>query len=366
MNLIFDGHHFFYKTLFAFGGQSKSKKLLQSKKEQEMFVRKVATDVSHAIRHFEHPDKVVFTLDSRSWRKEIPMGSDEVGYKGDRVRDEGVHWDNFYHSIEEFAQIIQEKGFIVSKEKGAECDDLLYLWSEQFLQDGEDSVIITGDGDMKQCAQYNHKNFVVVFNPNSKSKKLITPQGFGEWIASASSHFDLFDANTFINTNKDIIVSLMSKIEVEELNTHKFLLEKIILGDGGDSIPSIWTWKKGEKKYRVTQSKAEMIYADLPLGMPIGDLPLCTGTIALGIEKYCKQTADVPLLEEHIKRNLQLIYLDKSVIPETIQRDFRATYRIFGSQRLKITKYDLQTLLSGSKYLSEPKSFSSDFFSNFE
>jgi hypothetical protein len=79
-----------------------------------MFVRKVATDVSHAIRNFEHPNKVVFTFDSRSWRKDIPMETDDIDYKGNRTKDDSVNWDNFYQSINDFAEIIKEKGFIVS------------------------------------------------------------------------------------------------------------------------------------------------------------------------------------------------------------------------------------------------------------
>ena len=366
MNLIFDGHYFFYKTLFAFGGYASTKKLLNSKKEQEMFVRKVATDVSHAIRNFEHPTKVVFTFDSRSWRKDIPMETDDINYKGNRTKDDSVNWENFYQSINDFAEIIKEKGFIVSKEKSAECDDLLYLWSDQFFKAGEDSVIITGDGDMKQCVRHNNKNFVVAFNPNSKSRKLIVPTGFSKWIEAAASHFDLFDANTFINASKDVISGLMRKVEVEEINTHKFIIEKIIIGDSGDAVPPIWSWKKGEKTYKITPQKAGLIYADLPVDVKVMDLKLYTETISAGITNYCKQTAGIEELRARIERNVKLVYLNSDVIPETIQEDFHKTYKLFGSQRLKITKYDINTLLSGTKFITEKKSFSSDFFSNFE
>ena len=71
MNLIFDGNYFFYKTLFIFGGYGGGKRLLDDKKDQDMFMRKVATDMSHAIRNFGNPNKIIFTIDARSWRKDV-------------------------------------------------------------------------------------------------------------------------------------------------------------------------------------------------------------------------------------------------------------------------------------------------------
>ena len=167
MTLIFDGNYLFYKTLFIFSGYSSGKKLLEDEKDQAMFMRKIATDMSHAIRAFGNPDRIVFTIDSRSWRKDIEI--EDGAYKGTRTRDEtAVDWNTFYKCMNEFGEILSKKGIIVSKEERAEGDDLMFLWADRFFQAGEDSVIITGDKDLTQCIRMNDKNFVVVYNPNSK------------------------------------------------------------------------------------------------------------------------------------------------------------------------------------------------------
>jgi len=178
MNLIFDGNYLFYKTLFIFGQYgSKGEKVLSSDKDQSMFMRKIATDMAHAIRTFGNPTRVVFTIDSRSWRKEVEI--EEGGYKSNRDKDESViDWDTFYKLMNEFGEIIAEKGYIVSREPRAEGDDLMYLWADEFFNNGEDSVIITGDKDMYQVVKCNNVNFIAVYNPNSKTRKIVGPTGF--------------------------------------------------------------------------------------------------------------------------------------------------------------------------------------------
>ena len=71
MNLIFDGNYLFYKTLFIFGSYAKKGKVLSTDTDQEMFIRKIATDMTHAIRSFGNPSRIIFTIDSRSWRKDV-------------------------------------------------------------------------------------------------------------------------------------------------------------------------------------------------------------------------------------------------------------------------------------------------------
>jgi hypothetical protein len=110
MNLIIDGNYMFYKTLFIFGSYTKGGRVLESKTDQEMFIRKIATDMSHAIRTFGNPTRVIFTIDSRSWRKEIEI--EEGGYKSNREKDETkIDWDSFYKCMNEFGQILKAKGF---------------------------------------------------------------------------------------------------------------------------------------------------------------------------------------------------------------------------------------------------------------
>jgi 5'-3' exonuclease len=367
MNIIVDGNYLFYKTLFIFGGYSKGGKLLSSNTDQEMFMRKVATDLSHAIRTFGNPSRVIFTIDSRSWRKDIEI--EDGGYKSNREKDESaIDWDVFYKCMNEFGTILAKKGFIVSKEERAEGDDLMYLWADRFFQDGQDSVIVTGDKDLTQCVKFNGKNFIVVYNPNSKNRKIVAPQGFSQWLKA--EEYDLFDASTFMNRNKDLIAEALSAVTVEEIDAAYMIFEKVITGDAGDAVPSIWTWENKGKTYRVTGSKAARIYEIMQMSNPINDvmdLPSRCIEVANGISAACKQVAPAEAIRSRLERNLKLVYLDKRIIPADIQEAFTAAYsKEEDTKELSAQKYDMSVILEGTRFISGGRTFEADIFSQFK
>jgi 5'-3' exonuclease len=371
VNLIFDGNYFFYKTIHTFGSYAKGK-VLSDEKDQGMFMRKVATDMAHAIRAFGNPSKIVFTIDSRSWRKDVAI--EEGSYKSNRDKDESspVDWDAFYKCMNEFGDILDKKGFITSREPRAEGDDLMHLWSEAFYENGEDSVIVTGDKDMNQCVKYNDNNFIISYNPNSKNRKFVAPDGFGKWLKK--TEYDLFDASTFMNNSKDLIAEAMNAVPLEEIDPNYVIFEKVLTGDGGDTVPSVWTWKSTtksgkEQTNKVTPSKAERIYEIVnrtKFMSDILDMPERSTEITNGIIATCKQNPTTEIIKSRIKRNIQLVCLDKRVIPTDIVESFENSYKLKGSKTLPAANYDMNYLLAGTKFLSGGKSFEADIFKAFE
>jgi 5'-3' exonuclease len=367
MNLIIDGNYMFYKTLFIFGGYAKSGRVLESKADQEMFIRKIATDMSHAIRTFGNPTRVIFTIDSRSWRKEIEI--EEGGYKSNREKDESkIDWDAFYKCMNEFGQILQTRGFIVSKEERAEGDDLMYLWADRLFSLGQDSVIITGDKDLTQCVKFNGKNFIVVYNPNSKSRKIVAPQGFSQWLKA--EEYDLFDASTFMNRSKDLIAEALSSVPVEEIDAEYLIFEKVIIGDAGDAVPPVWTWESKGKTFRVTPSKCQRMWEIINNVEPVTDvmdLPSRPSEISLAINSTCKQNPPIKAIESRLERNIKLVYLDKRVIPADIQDAFENSFNdIATSKELSAKTYDMSHLLEGTRFISGGRTFEADIFSQFK
>jgi len=367
MNLIFDGNYLFYKTLFIFGGYAKSGKLLEDKADQEMFIRKIATDMTHAIRTFGNPSRVVFTIDSKSWRKEVEI--EEGGYKSNRDKSESnIDWDAFYKCMNEFGIILQKKGFIVSKEERAEGDDLMYLWSEAFYKDGQDSVIVTGDRDMYQCTRFDGKNFVVVYNPNSKNRKIVAPKGFSAWLKT--EEYDLFDASTFMNRSKDLIQEAMSAVAIEEIDRDYYIFEKVIIGDAGDAVPPVWTWESKGKTYRITPAKAQRMYEIVNMMKPVEDvydLPQRAQEISNAINAACKQVVPADVIRPRLERNLQLVFLDCRVIPTDIQSAFEAAYaKSQEKKELSAQLYDMVHILEGTRFISAGRTFEADIFSQFK
>ena len=374
LNLIIDGNYFFYKTLFIFGSYQKdpygggsTNKVLESKKEQEMFIRKLAMDLCHVIRVFGNPYRIIFTIDSRSWRKDIEI--EDGSYKGNREeKSVEIDWTSFYACMGEFAEVLKNHNIIISKEEKAEGDDLMYLWANQLLEMGNDSVIITGDRDLNQCISFNGKNFVIAYNPNSKNEKVTAPLGFSAWLKN--EEYDLFDASTYMNRTKDVISEVLTSVPIDEKDPKYLIFEKVITGDAGDAVPSIWTWEKGGKTYRVTPAKASRMYEILNLSKPVTDvfdLPNRSEEIAKAIEATCKQTPASSVIKSRLERNLKLVYLDKRIIPTSIQEKFSLSFEDKAvAKQLSSKIYDMNALLEGTRFISEGKTFEADIFSQFK
>jgi hypothetical protein len=367
MNIIIDGNYLFYKTLYIFGGYgSKDMKTLESKQEQEMFIRKVATDMSYAIRTFGNPTRIILTIDSKSWRKEIDI--ENGGYKTNRDKgDSPIDWDSFYKCMNEFAAVLERKGVIVSKEERAEGDDLMYLWANELFKAGQDCIIVTGDRDLTQCVKFDGKNYVVVYNPNSKSRKIVAPLGFGEWLKSGD--YDLFDASTFMNSGKDLIAEAANSVPIEEIDADYLIFEKVITGDAGDTVPPVWSWENKGKTFRVTPAKATRIYEVVNMMKPVEDIYQLSHRaeeISNAINSVCKQSTTAAIIKPRIERNLQLVFLDTRVIPVDIVGSFNASYLVDFKKTLSAKAYDMSYFLEGSRFISGGKTFEADIFAKFD
>ena len=69
---VIDGNYFLFRTLYVLPRKSKKTEMLATDEDATVFMRKLATDFAYQIRLFEGLiDKVVWTIDSRSWRKDF-------------------------------------------------------------------------------------------------------------------------------------------------------------------------------------------------------------------------------------------------------------------------------------------------------
>jgi 5'-3' exonuclease len=362
--LIFDGNYLFYKSLFVFSSYGKSGKLLEDDNDQAMFIRKIATDMSYAIRQFGNPDHVIFTIDSRSWRKDIAI--EDGSYKSNRGKDEStVNWENFYNLMNEFSKVLLSRGFVVSRQEKAEGDDLMALWSKALLENGMDSITITGDKDLTQTVALNTDgNFSVVYNPNSKSRKIVAPKGFRSWVNT--DKVDIFNTDSYMNRGKDLIQDALNSIDIEEIDPFYVIFEKVIMGDAGDAVPPIFTWQKDNKTFRITPAKCQRIWEILNNVKPltdIMDLPGRAAEIAMAISATVKHNPPVDLIRHNLERNIQLVFLDERVIPITIQEEFRPHFEaLLRRKTLSAKTYDMNAILEGSRYIKDGKTFEADIF----
>ena len=266
-NAIFDLSNMFFRSLYIVGGYGVKSYTFDNQTELDQLMRKVATDVSQVIRQV-NPSRILFALDSKSWRKEISIDEND-GYKAQRTKSEHVNWDNVFKIMKEFSDILETNGFIVSRFERAEADDLMALWRNEFLfEQGQHVIIVSADEDVRQLV--NTFNFGVnkvalctVFNPFTQGKnsikKLFVPKEFFEWIKD-DNNGDIFDRSIDVDKEDFQRISNDPKVKVEEIDGEEIAMRKIFCGDDGDNVPAIYTWLNDKgKEVRITDSKYRKI-----------------------------------------------------------------------------------------------------------
>jgi hypothetical protein len=381
INVIIDYPNIFYRATFLTSNYGKNKYTFDNQKEVDQLMRKVATDVT-AILRTTNPSRTIFTLDSKSWRKEIEIEENE-GYKGNRKKSEFINWDNIYKTMDEFAQILKNNNFIVSKIDKAEADDLIALWSDKILNNlNEHIIIVSGDEDIRQLVQSlninDKKIFVTVYNPfmmgKNATKKLFVSLDFEKWLNDDTDPGDFF--NRAVDTDKEDFKRLLNeRIKLEPIIGSEIALRKIFCGDDGDNIPAIHTWLKENKhdivkKVRVTES----IYAKIKTALNFKYYTdLLDNSTQLIIANYLSELAKTPIsfkIDERINRQLKLVVLSKELFPKDIVSDFNkhADESLQNPNIPPIQGWNMVTLLDGTKYVNASKPYikESDIFNNID
>lgn len=376
INVLIDGNYIFHKTFGVFGGYGNKnpEDILGSENEQSMFIRKISTDLCASLRSIPVGGKLVFTADSRSWRKDVEI--EGGGYKSNRVKDEEVDWTVFFHLLESFGNHLEKMGFIFSKVTGAEGDDLLYFWADYLNTKGQNCIILSGDKDMHQLARWKNDNWTIVWNANSKKNTLSVPQGWVEKWLNRKENPSIFEMSSVMDPDKEKMKEFVQKNEVIEINPRDFIFIKMLIGDKGDAVPGIWESTLDGKSIRVTPKKAEAILQSLQetkwRETSFADLICDTEFLdwisgySLRLIKEIDNTENRLKASENLKRNYKLMWLDKTVIPmEVITRSVEELKRGITLPKKSIT-LDRVKILEGTTWIaksSAPSQF--DPFKNF-
>ena len=124
----------------------------------------------------------------------------------------------------------------------------------------------------------------------------------------------------------------------------------------------------GCNEYRDIQAAAKClrIWEILNLAKPVEDimdLPNRAAEIANAISATVKQNPPVDLIRHNLQRNIQLVYLDERVTPTQKIEEFRPHFEaLCKRKKLSARTYDMHTLLEGTRYISEGKTFEADIF----
>lgn len=364
--LVIDGNYFLFRTLYVLPRGSKSKALLESNDEVQSFMSKLATDFSYQVRLFEGLiDKIVWTVDSRSWRKDFYP---EADYKGNRKQDSGINWENFSKVSEDFISVLSRKGVIISKVDGAEGDDLMYAWNTESVANDKSVIMFTGDRDIVQLVNKSASgSYTILFSP--AHKKLYTFQGFSEWMNSddeieTNDIFDMMKVSVSPeNQTKKLLQVLVKKkkVSILEVDPEEFRFAKVLTGDAGDNVsPAYWYVLNG-RRYGISDKKAAEIIAEFKQKhgtlshMYLYNNELITDLANITIRVMKAKHMSREQIIANIRANVNLMVLSSESIPDGILDEmFR-----FVESKLNINNLDLKgitsmkLLLEGTSYKAE-------------
>ena len=332
MVILIDGNYLMHSeySVFAGYGGGKSESPLKSDRDQADFMQGVSTKFFHILSVLPVTSKIVFCIDSRSWRKSviIPDGGykssreDKDGNKGSMTKETK---DIFYNLISEFSSALKSAGIMVSKVEGAEGDDLLYKWVKKMNSLGESCIVVSGDKDLAQVVKGGDV-WTIVWNNNSQRNKIYALPEWSAWLSQDKREQDIFSFSVIDEAEEIRKMLRVNKIPVEIMDVDRFMLNKVLLGDDGDDVPAVWKIKKGDKFVRVTpKPAAAIIEAFDKLGtftLPSfyndeSSLDILAGVIlrVMGDIDGKDQRAAVIVC---LKRNLDLMWLSDIVIPGNV------------------------------------------------
>ena len=379
---VIDGNYFLFRTLYFLPRKSKKTEMLGTDEDATVFMRKLATDFAYQIRLFEGLiDKVVWTIDSRSWRKDFYP---EAEYKGNRKQDSSINWANFSKVTEEFTQLLIKQGVIYSKVNGAEGDDLMYAWNTESLANDKSVIMFTGDKDLVQLVNKskNNNTHTILFSP--AHKKLYTYQGFSEWLTTEEKETstDLFDvlktSSSPESQSKKLLSSIISKkkVSVIEVDPEDFRFRKVLTGDSGDNVPPAY-WHisspKGGKprRYGISEAKATAIISEFKekhgslSHMYLYEDGYITDLANILIRHMKAKHMSREQIISNLKSNVNLMVLSSHTIPEGILDDmFKLVESQININELALPNVStMKKIVEGTKHDGDDNSaFKASFF----
>lgn len=379
--LIIDGNYFVHSRLFVLP-RPKGKQLLEDREGQEQFMRKLCIDFASEVRKMTpFVDQIVVAVDSKSWRKDLFPTAE---YKGTRVADSSVNWENVFNIYTEFQDILAAQGVIIHKVPGAEADDILFGWSTQLNNEGKNCIVWTGDRDLIQLVNYNEATDAYTLWYYNSKRKLIAFEGFETLINKPNEVeisnddllFNMGSADVLNEQLKGDFINWIAKnsVEIEEINCDDFIFSKILQGDKSDNIQSVVSWTKRTssgsiRNYSITEKQAIQIlekYREIEGNFHIDHFfsEVQVKTIVDMIHDVVgKSTIDEIRLR--FNQNLDLMLLHYNTIPGGIQKaiyneiekDLKVETRLAGLTQMEKILEGTQWNTKGSTGSGAPKSF---------
>lgn len=318
LNLIIDGNYILIKSVFMLF----KSKLLYS--ELDTLLYKEVNKLSELYAF----DNVYFATDSiLNWRKKI-----YPEYKAKRVKSEDIDWDFVFKTYDEFKERLASKPNInLLSIPLAEGDDIIAYITKESNKLGYSNLIVSSDGDGFQLLDYDISDcwINIIYNNKKTDEKVFLPPNYKVFFShadNASKNQSLFDDDD-ISEISNFLKHFIVKSKMVEKNKERSLFVKLVFGDVGDNIKSIYEGQTATGKPRgIGEIGAENLYDLYKETYPedidfFGDLFVNRlSELVCYVKKVNPATLDEvkSKVKNNIIFNMRLIVLDERYIPSDI------------------------------------------------
>jgi len=311
INLILDGNYLLQRNVFSLHKNNLLYGALETSLEMSV----------NNYRQWFGFENVYFVSDSKekSWRKQHYNE-----YKGNRKKDTDIDWEFVYNTYDAFKANLASKVKILEYSQ-VEGDDWISYIAQTANKEGISNLIVSNDYDIKQLIKYELDPLWINIMSNEvyTNQKIFLPENyqiFLDKVKSAAINNDIF---TLSNDGEflGMVASFMERYEVNEVNATESLVIKLISGDAGDNILSVWALEKNGKRRGIGGAGAKSLYDTYEL--EFGDVDINADDFLDNIaDLICEKKKLVRSNEfDKIKQNLELNYKIINLSLENIPQD---------------------------------------------
>lgn len=282
-------------------------------------VNMMAKSINIMLNRFPFIDNMILVSDGGSWRKNIqkPSSRAEVEYKGNRETQEEFDWNYIWPALKILSNNFVRNNITYSCSKDIEGDDWIWYWSKKLSNVGTNCIIWSSDNDLKQLVTNNVESNAFVMWYNDKCGGYLH-NSLEEKNANDEDMLDFFlTPPTSYNPTLEKVKSIL-KSKISYIYPSNIILSKVMCGDAGDNIKPAAVYVKNGRNYGLTQK----MWEDISETTKISTIQNLIGNENLAAKYICeyknfkKENVSKQVVLENIKYNIQLVWLDKSIIPE--------------------------------------------------
>lgn len=267
---------------------------------------------------------VVLVADNKSWRRDIPKPPciQGVEYKGNREFESNTDWNYVWKAMDILIDRLNAFGVTTCRLYGIEGDDWCWWWSRKLNAQGINVITWTSDNDVKQLIQKDNDTGAWT-GWYEKSKGLY----LNERCKCGVELENLFDSFMSPIIQQDSSISKFTKVvPVTYYNPAEIVNSKIFIGDEGDNIRPTFTYKKGEKTYKMTLKDLTGLINIEDGNYDESDweksLNYIYKNILLKKKSGLKNSTNITTEKEfieHVIYNRQMVWINEKMIPDYIQ-----------------------------------------------